>query len=858
MEQIRLEDLVGNDPDHRRHALQISMEHRSVELYDQFSLGVIEISDEGAVNLSQKQQVMDMVREETRDGGLLVVFVHGWHHGARTCDRDIACFRAVLNQMKRVRVRDQGKVVGVFIGWRGESLAREKINVATLWQRKRIAQHIGRTAGKEILLELEGIWERNEKDLTMITVGHSLGGAFVFSAVKQQLTGNVSDIEWAKVRTYRVVRAEGNRVEALDRGVKALRAGFGDLVVLVNPAIEAAEYEMFDEDLEDLGAPRDRGILVENRMPYDKIDRYDRRQLPVLMTVAATADTAVGLFFPPARALQGLFTGHWEFLVSKSQLQGMGRYTPHVTHTLSYPAGTREAEEGTVAPDCGCSKITDAEVNIQGNLQLDTREVQHLGDLTFAPTPERLKRGWDVNSPYLVVQANAGVISEHNDIFNPVLVRFLGKYINAYTAKYEKYDVARDIGEIDVVDTQFHGVPARFTPERPPGRSPSEPLSTRRLRLVHSDYIGAWQALFGYTQEEVEADHVREEIRLRTAESQGAAYPNWILDRTGVGIALVDEPQFGKELDRSRFRWIAPADALLAPFGSDQTIPALAAEVTLPWPPKSVTDYAERYVSAILGRWKTDGAVAIKLFIPHDLPSDPVTLEDAERIFRRLAAERELSISDRQALRAFLFRQIAAKAGQAKLVVHVQPVSQMPPFSVPTGANPRRLISVFEDPALQNTRFVLVQGGSPFELEIEELLAKPNVYVELSLSTLLYPVHKRTLILRNWLTNHSDKIVFGSDASADSAVPLGGWEARQWLLTKAARESLAAVLGILVEEEKITRQRALELAAMVLRGNALQLYGLGGSTARSAGAIDSLPEESAKREERNSGPVPIP
>ena len=48
-------DLVGSDDVHR--ARQISMEHQSIEKYDDFSLGVIEISDEGSVNPEQKAMV---------------------------------------------------------------------------------------------------------------------------------------------------------------------------------------------------------------------------------------------------------------------------------------------------------------------------------------------------------------------------------------------------------------------------------------------------------------------------------------------------------------------------------------------------------------------------------------------------------------------------------------------------------------------------------------------------------------------------------------------------------------------------------------------------------------------------------
>jgi len=92
---FNIDDFAGEDP--KKKLQQITMEHRSVETFENFTLGVIEISDDGNINPSQKDQVINMVRRQTKPGGLLIVFIHGWHHGPRTCDRDLCCFRRVLD-----------------------------------------------------------------------------------------------------------------------------------------------------------------------------------------------------------------------------------------------------------------------------------------------------------------------------------------------------------------------------------------------------------------------------------------------------------------------------------------------------------------------------------------------------------------------------------------------------------------------------------------------------------------------------------------------------------------------------------------------------------------------------------------
>jgi hypothetical protein len=428
--------LVGDSPEHR--ARQISMEHQSIEKYDGFSLGVIEISDEGAVNPTQKEMVMDWIKQETQKGGLLVVFAHGWHHEARTCDDNLCCFRTVLNRLKEAGAGRNGKVVGLYLGWRGESLPYSPWNVATLWGRKHVAEHIGRTAGKEILLELEKIWKCNH-DLTMVTVGHSLGGALVFSAVKGKLTGNISDIVKHKVRSYRVVRTAESRVDAFHRGEKARRAGFGDLVILVNPAIEAREYELFDNDLQDNRLHPDVD-LVRKHLPLDKKDPYPQSQLPILMTVASENDYAVGGVFPLARWIEALVTFHWRWYFARSHWKGMGHYAPQVTHLLE-PSGNRQPSNNrkTHPEACKCEKITGKLLPIDpSSIQSATNTgVKPIGGgLQFGLTEDRrLQRGWDDHSPYLVVQADRNVINGHNDIFNPTFVAFLRSYISAYQEK---------------------------------------------------------------------------------------------------------------------------------------------------------------------------------------------------------------------------------------------------------------------------------------------------------------------------------------------------------------------------------------------------------------------------------------
>ncbi len=107
----------------------------------------------------------------------------------------------------------------------------------------------------------------------------------------------------------------------------------------------------------------------------------------------------------------------------------MGRYTPQVTHRLTAPARSKD-EKTTVSPDCGCPKVAEGLAAMPPlDVQLNSTAGAHKigGGLEFGLTEDRRRRGWDVNSPYIVVQTDKGVMTDHNDIFNPTLIAFHSK-----------------------------------------------------------------------------------------------------------------------------------------------------------------------------------------------------------------------------------------------------------------------------------------------------------------------------------------------------------------------------------------------------------------------------------------------
>jgi len=117
-------------------------------------------------------------------------------------------------------------IVGVYMGWHGRSLP-SFLDYLTFWDRKGAAQRVGTGDVVELLSRLNAIWNDANSGghyTGLVTIGHSFGGHVTLSAVSSILRN-------------RIVAATPQP------GPAEVISGFGDLVVLVNPAAEAALFD---------------------------------------------------------------------------------------------------------------------------------------------------------------------------------------------------------------------------------------------------------------------------------------------------------------------------------------------------------------------------------------------------------------------------------------------------------------------------------------------------------------------------------------------------------------------------------------------------------------------------------------
>jgi len=386
------------------------------------------------------------------------------------------------------------------------------------------------------------------------------------------------------------------------------------------------------------------------------------------------------------------------------------------------------------------------------------------------------------------------------------------------------------IRQIKAIDHHAHALPARNPRpdevERPDplGKAPfSYPV---RLRVSNPEYIEAWRALYGYQHADMSTDHAREALRIKLnlMAQLGEKYPAWVLDQADIEMMFVNMPSLGPGQVGPRFRWVVHADGLLSPFAD---VYAMGEQISLDNAPPSLDAYLNDVVKPQLQQWKIAKALAIKFGIAYHRALDvsDVSFTDAQTIYTRSVQNGELSDEENKALQDFLFRELSREAGNTGLAVHIHTGIGADPYFNVSGANPLLLESVFNDVTLRHTNFVMLHGGWPFEREAGVMLIKPNVYVDFSSQTFLRSTQALSEVLQAWLEWYPEKVLFGTDAYPDDT-PLANWDEKVWLTTRTAREALALALTRMLRAGQVTRERAKNLARMVLHDNAVKLYTL--------------------------------
>ena len=366
------------------------------------------------------------------------------------------------------------------------------------------------------------------------------------------------------------------------------------------------------------------------------------------------------------------------------------------------------------------------------------------------------------------------------------------------------------------------------------------------LRPDSPAWLAAYKALYKYQHADLSDAHLKDlrESMQGVSKRQGNNFPTWILDQAGTEVLLANRIAMGPGLTAPRFRWVSYVDALLFPLSNkaeaamspdreklypleEKLFRRYLADLKLSKTPLTLESYLTTVVTPTLESQRRAGCVAVKFEAAYirSLDFGEASPAVASAIYEKYSRGGVPSHAEYKTLQDFLFRYIAREAGRLGMAVHVHSFEAFGNAYSVTGADPLLLESAFNDPALSKTNFVIIHGGGIFASHTGAMLWKPNVYADMSMMTLAYTPAKLAEVLRGWLTQYPEKVMFGSDAFALG--PDMGWELTAWISAKNGRTALAIALTDMIRNGEVSRTQAENIATLVLRTNASRLYGLG-------------------------------
>ena len=345
-----------------------------------YRLRAIEFDEQGVRwSNEQRSAALAAIRDAPRQP-LLIVFIHGWHHNARSDDNDLKSFDRLLAKLSANKAAVGAEIVGVYIGWRGLSAARSSdvtglLRYASFYSRKHATDRLAGMGLTQTLYDLGNAAHRRGGHA--IFVGHSFGGRILERAIAQGLIGQSS--------------GSGGGVDVRPPA---------DLTLLLNPAAEAL-------------ASRELKLALQNW----------EGATPPIISLTSRNDSATKIAWPLATKATSLFDRGYRPLE-----KGVNERR-YVTSTAGHLGMTIDRQ---VTPASAPPSETPADA-VQWNLQFATARCIRAADAWWQI--EEVAESNDPNVPYVIngeqargywiVQVPKEIINGHDGIFNESAIDFI-------------------------------------------------------------------------------------------------------------------------------------------------------------------------------------------------------------------------------------------------------------------------------------------------------------------------------------------------------------------------------------------------------------------------------------------------
>jgi len=364
----------------------------------------------------------------------LYLYVHGWHHNAGSGDSDITTFRQQVLKAYAEEYQRGGQkrhVVGIYVGWEGETIRLPGLSQATFFSRKNAAHRVADGRLRELFARIRALRQVHNKDcariapgpsepddtracrLRTVMIGHSFGGLILYSAIQPYLLETLS--------------------MALEPGAgdpAARVRSIADLVVLLNPAFQASLHEAIHA-----------AAAEQMRL------QPDAERKPLLVSLTSTGDWATRRIFPAARKLETLVQYPPNTDDQREALRDtLGNVERYLTHDLCRLNGSCRESEGRF-PDSAPRPVC-------GN-DLVLRRRAATGVDGAPPRAVAPPAVWNVRT-------YDDIIADHNAISGPFVARFLEWVYGGAGAPWPDCELGA------AVTTETAGKPAHPPPTRLP------------------------------------------------------------------------------------------------------------------------------------------------------------------------------------------------------------------------------------------------------------------------------------------------------------------------------------------------------------------------------------------------------
>lgn len=341
----------------------------------------------------------------------LVTYVHGWKHNAASNDINYQSFTNMLDAIAdQLAIDNPGvKTVGVYIGWRGDSLLGDNpvskgVRQLTFWSRRNAAERVAGTSATEAIYSVLRA-ANSHKESRVVLIGHSMGGLILERALSQAMVPSLMEQQ----------QTSGRRAPA-------------DLVLLVNSAAPSLYARQFISMLGRLDRANGTATTSNTR-------KFTWEQ-PLIISATSEGDWATGKVFPIGMKLASL---------TKS-FRAYGTNDPFGGKQLHYY--TKTAGHNNVLWSHQITRLSAKSRKQASNYEIQQtvlRENMAFGrerrtfvvddkEYRIDPVPNARNR-----TPYWVMQVPTEIIKDHGDIFSHRFTGLVGAFLRMTEVTTKEY-----------------------------------------------------------------------------------------------------------------------------------------------------------------------------------------------------------------------------------------------------------------------------------------------------------------------------------------------------------------------------------------------------------------------------------